>query len=340
MPPKITRILQSVMQLFQKCDLNFKTASLNLLVVVLYVLLAKIGLYFALKPTTITIFWPAGGFALAVLLLGGLKYLPGIFIGGIIAGYMVMDNPWLVTALSTANMLESFSAYWLLTNYFSFNPSLKTRQDFFKLAFLAAGISSAISALIGSTALLVGNIIPLSLYPLICFRWWMGDVLGIAFITPLILIWKNPPQTLTSKSNALEELAICVSTLLLGQVLFFDWLKGSDYDTQSVSWLILLNIWSGARFGRHTTSALQLIIFIEALWSASHGVGHYANDMVKSGLFDFWLFGMMLACGGMAIAVMADENRNIQEILRKTAIYRKRPARPSISSPVMYHLPM
>jgi hypothetical protein len=65
------RTLQSVMQLFQKHHLNFKTVSRNLLVVVLYVLLAKIGLFFALKPTTITIFWPAGGFALAVLLLGG-----------------------------------------------------------------------------------------------------------------------------------------------------------------------------------------------------------------------------------------------------------------------------
>ncbi len=311
------------MQLFQRHDLNFKTASRNLLVVVLYVLLAKIGLYFALKPTTITIFWPAGGFALAVLLFGGLKYLPGIFIAGMIAGFMVMDNLWLVTALSTANMLESFSAYWLLSNYFSFNPSLKTRQDFFNLALLAAGISSAISALIGSTALLFGNIIPLSLYPTICFRWWMGDVLGIAFVTPLILIWKNPPQTLTSKLNALEMLAIYVSILLVGQILFFDWLTGSDYDTQSVSWLILLIIWAGLRSGRHTTSALQLIIFIEALWSASHGVGHYANDMVKSGLFDFWLFGMFLAVGGMAIAVMTDENRKIQDILRTTEIYQR-----------------
>lgn len=320
---KITRTLNLVMQLLQKYHFNFKNVSHNLLVAVLYVLLAKIGLFFVLKSTTITIFWPAGGFALAVLLLGGLKYLPGIFIGAMVTGFMVIDSPWVVTVLGMANMMESFSAYWLLTNRFNFNPALETRQDFIKLVLLAAGIGSAISALIGPTALLVGNIIPASLYPTICLRWWMGDVLGIAFITPLILIWKNPPQTLTSKLNAFEVLTIYALTLLVGQIIFFDWLYGSEYYSQSVSWLVLLIIWAGSRSGRHNTSALQLIIFIEALWSASHGVGHYANDMVKSGLVNFWMFGMLLAVGGMAMAVITDESRKIQEILRKTEFYQR-----------------
>jgi diguanylate cyclase (GGDEF)-like protein/PAS domain S-box-containing protein len=220
-------------------------------------------------------------------------------------------------------MTESFSAYWLLTRRLNFNPALESRQDFIKLVLLAASVASTISAFIGPTALLIENIIPSSLYPTICLRWWMGDVLGIAFITPLILIWNKSPQTSTSKVNIFEIFAIYAFTLLVGQILFFDWLEGSYYDTQSVSWLILLIIWAGSRSGRYNTSVLQLIIFIEALWSASHGVGHYANDMIKNGLFDFWLFGMMLAVGGMAMAVIADENRKIQEKLRSTEFYQR-----------------
>ncbi len=112
------------MRLFQNYPDNFKTVSLNILVAVLYILLAKLGLYFALKSTTITIFWPAGGLALAVLLLGGLKYLPGIFIGGVVTGFMVIDKPWVIIVLAMANMLESFSAYWLLTKRLKFNSAL------------------------------------------------------------------------------------------------------------------------------------------------------------------------------------------------------------------------
>ncbi len=236
---------------------------------------------------------------------------------------MVIDKPWVITVLAIANMLESFSAYWLLTKRLNFNSALETRQDFFKLVFLAAAFACAISALIASNALLLGNIIPSSLYSTICLRWWMGDVLGIAFITPLILIWKNPPQKLTGKLNAFELLTIYVLTLLVGQILFFDWLKGSGYETQSVSWLVLLIIWAGSRAGRHHTSALQLIIFIEALWSVGHGVGHYANDMVENGLFNFWLFGMLLAVGGMAMAVMTDESRKIQGLLKQVGFYQR-----------------
>jgi diguanylate cyclase (GGDEF)-like protein/PAS domain S-box-containing protein len=309
-------------QLIQKY-FNFENIVLNLLVVVFYILLAKIGLFFALKSPLITIFWPAGGFALAMLLLGGLKYLPGIYIGGVVAGFMAIDSPWVAIMLGTADMMESFSAYWLLTNRLNFKAALETGQDFIKLVLPAAGIACAISMLIGPTALLVGNVISTDLYPAICLRWWMGDVLGIAFITPLILIWQKPPQMLTGKLRAFEWLVIYMLTLLVGQIIFFDWLYDSEYYSQSVSWLVLLIIWAGSRSGRHNTSVLQLIIFTEALWSASHGVGRYANDMVKSGLVNFWLFGMLLAVGGMAIAVMADESRKIQALLMKAEFYQR-----------------
>jgi diguanylate cyclase (GGDEF)-like protein/PAS domain S-box-containing protein len=310
-------------RLIQKYHVNYKIVLLNLLAVVFYVLLAKIGLFFALQSPVITIFWPAGGLALAILLLGGMNYLPGIIIGGVVAGFMAVDSSWVAIMLGMADVVESFTAYWLLTSRFNFNISLETRQDYIKLVLLAAGIASAISALIGPTALLVGNIIPASLYPAVCLRWWMGDVLGIAFITPLILIWKIPPPKLTSKLQAFELLIIYASTILVGLMIFFDLFYDSEYYSQSVSWLVLLTIWAGLRSGRHNTSALQLIIFIQALWSAGQGVGHYANDMVKNGLFDFWLFGMILAVGGMAIAVMSDHTRKIQEILKKAEFYQR-----------------
>ncbi len=38
------------MRLFQKYPVNLKTVSLNILVAIFYILLAKLGLYFTLKP--------------------------------------------------------------------------------------------------------------------------------------------------------------------------------------------------------------------------------------------------------------------------------------------------
>jgi len=288
----------------------------NLLVAALYLIFAKIGLEFSLESPTITIFWPAGGLALAVLLLGGLKYLPGIFIGGVAAGFLAVDTPWVAIMLGVADVVESYVAYWLSTRWLRINVQLKTKRDFLKLVVVAGVFASAISAFIGPTALLIGHIIPAELYPTVCLRWWMGDVLGIAFITPLILIWSQVPNKFKDKWQILEVLAILGLTILMAFVEFFDLFYSYAYAPQGIAWIILLVIWSALRFGKHITTLMQLIIFTLALWSAGHNIGHYADDMVQSGLFNFWLFGMLSAIGGLMIAAMRDDNEEIQATLK------------------------
>jgi len=284
----------------------------NLVLAGLFLTLAKVGLLFSLPPTTITIFWPAGGLALAVLLLGGLKYLPGIFVGEFAAGLMEGYSPTLSMVLGVADTLESFSGYWLLTHTFRFNPNLEIRQDFFKLTILAGGIASAVSAVIGPTTLLLENIFPASLYPTVCLRWWMGDVLGITFITPLILLWSHPPKRSNNTPQLLEVVAIFVLAFLVGQLVFFDWFKDVTNSPQGTAWIALMVIWAALRTNRHTTSLVQLMLFVQLLWSASHDEGSFAQDMVRSGLINFWIFGMALAVGGMAIAVISAENTKIR----------------------------
>ncbi len=288
----------------------------NLAVTALYLILAKIGLVFALQSPTITIFWPAGGFALAILLLGGLKYLPGIFIGGVAAGFMAVNNPEAALMLGLADAAESFSAYWLLTRRFHFNNRLDSRQDFLKLTLLVAPIACGISALVGPTSMWLGNLIPFEAYFQTAMRWWMGDLLGIAFMTPLILAWCGRNQKADSNASLLEMAALQILTFLTGQAIFFDWFESVTKVSLSIAWIIPLMIWAGLRTGRRNTSALQLMVFIQALWSAGAGTGHYADDMAQSGLLNFWLFGMVVALGDMALAVMATENLNIYHELQ------------------------
>lgn len=284
-----------------------KNIVFNLLVAALYFIFAKIGLEFALQSPTITIFWPAGGFAISILFLGGLKYLPGIFIGGVMAGFMAVDTPWVAIMLGIADTIECYAAYWIATHWLPINIRLETRQDFFKLVLVAGVLASAISALIGPTALLIGHIIPTELYPTIFLRWWMGDVLGIAFLAPLILVWSTPVHKIGNRDQVLEALVISALTILMGQIIFLGWFQTQTYVPQGVAWVIMLIAWSALRCGRHVTTLLQLIIFCQALWSASHHIGHYAYDMVQSGLFNFWLFGMVSAVGGLTVALMSDE---------------------------------
>lgn len=312
--------LTSIAPVFEECRLA--NAAKNLIVIALYVLLAKLGLLLALKSPTITIFWPPGGFAIALMLLYGVKYLPGIFIGAVIAGFMAVDKPWVALMLGVADTVETYAGYWLLTRKLSFDPALETRLDFFKLTLLGGGIASAISALIGPTALLIGNVIPADLYPTILSRWWMGDVLGIAIFAPFILILKNPLPSI-KRSEALEISGLILLTLITGLSVFFDSFHGTLFDPQGTAWLIIIVAWAGLRTNRHTVILLQLMIFFMALWSASQGTGKYANDILQTGLINFWAFGMVIAIGGLSIALATHESRGFQIRLELSERYQR-----------------
>jgi integral membrane sensor domain MASE1 len=64
--------------------LTLKSAGL----IAVYLLAAKLALEFGTINHSTTIFWAPGGIALAALLLGGIKYLPAVFIAALLTAVM------------------------------------------------------------------------------------------------------------------------------------------------------------------------------------------------------------------------------------------------------------
>jgi len=276
---------------------------LNLAVLGIYLGIAKLSLVFSITSSGVTIFWPAGGFALALLLLAGPKYLPGVFGGALTAAIIIGGSPTFAVLSALGNVLETVCAYWLLTYYRPINLSLERYQDFFKLLFYGASLSALISAAIGSLTLLALKLIEPSLWPSIALRWWMADAIGIAFMTPLILLWGQSRKQL-EKQLSLEIIALFSLTFLMGQSLVFHWFVAQFLLEFSIAWILPFIIWAGLRAGRQYTALLLCMIFLQALWGASHGIGQYANDMQESGMVNFWVFGMLTAVGGMLLAII------------------------------------
>ncbi len=286
----------------------------NLGVAGAYLLLAKIGLLFALESPTITIFWPAGGFALAIILLRGPSVIPGLFLGSMLAGLMVHQTISSSALLALANMLETVTAYLLLTRYCKIQPTLDDRRDLFWLLFSGGVVGSSLSALAGTGTLWITGQISTELFGVIMMRWWMADLLGITFMTPLILIWSKRPRYLIRPGMGWEISVLFALSMLTGQIVFMNWFNESLGFEVTPSWIWPFIIWAGVRAGRHKVMLLQLVLFAQALGGASHGLGFYAEDMARNGLFNFWIFGMVLSMGGLLLAILTSEQeRGLQE---------------------------
>ena len=291
----------------------------NLLVFVIYLAIAKLGLVFTISESSASIFWPAGGFALAVLLLAGPKYIAGIFAGALGVGLITGGGAAYAVVSALGNTLETALAYWLLTSFKPINTSLEHLKDFLKILLYGAILSPLVSAIIGPVALVVLQAVDVNLLPGIALRWWMGDAIGIAAVTPLLLIWYQSRKPFRNKFT-IELTTLFFCTIFIGSIVFFHWFHPSHIADLDPSWLFPFIIWSALRAGRRYTSLLIFIILVQALWGASNGLGHFSNDLYTSGLINFWVFGMMMIISGLALAIVFDENKKKQSEANSYAI--------------------
>jgi diguanylate cyclase (GGDEF)-like protein/PAS domain S-box-containing protein len=208
---------------------------LNIAVMVIYLGLAKLCSPFSIVDSSDTIFWPASGLSLGVLLIAGPKCIPAIFGGALAFGLMIGDTLSFSSLAALGNTLETLCAYWLLTYFRPINRPLNNYQDLCKLLFYGAILSTLISAIIGPLSLVVLQQVEIGLLPSIALRWWIAHALGIIFVTPLILLWYQSRQHLENKIS-LELIALFSLTILIGHGV-------SDYgNDMQVSGLVNLSI--------------------------------------------------------------------------------------------------
>ncbi|MBC7944399.1 MAG: MASE1 domain-containing protein, partial [Burkholderiales bacterium] len=154
---------------------------------VIYFLAAKLGfLLFAADSAAATVS-PASGIALAVLLLGGIRYFPGIAIGAALANFSE-GLPLLATlGIALGDTLASMLATWLLHRE-GFSVSFERLEDALRLLVIGAVASQLLGAAVGTASLALGGVLPAG-FMLVWIVWWMGAALGVALITPVLLSW-------------------------------------------------------------------------------------------------------------------------------------------------------
>jgi integral membrane sensor domain MASE1 len=175
----------------------------------LYCLLAKIVLTYFSETGNVTLVWFSSGLGLAALLLKGLRYWPGIFLGAFAAGLMVDDSFTLSFAIASGNTLESVTAAYLLKRHRRFSLALTEPGHFIWLTLIGAACS-LISAGIGPWALHQAGSIPLAAMPQSILHWWMADAFGIVTTTPIILVWRNWPNQWFAEKRGLEALLLII----------------------------------------------------------------------------------------------------------------------------------
>jgi PAS domain S-box-containing protein len=273
-----------------------------------YALVAQLGFRVATVHPVVASVWPPAGFALAILILFGLRFSPGIFLGALVANALKgiplpaaaligFGNTW--AAVFGASALRRFD----------FEFSLPRVRDAFALMGLGALGAPVIAATIGTITLHYLAGVPDHLGGL-WFTWWSGDALGVMLITPLLLAWVTIRTRELTPQRIAEKVLIGVS-LLGASAILIRTLNGYEYA------IIPLVGWASIRRGPLGGSLAAVLVAGVATWYTSFGVGPFVGNG-NEGLWQLQLFLAILASTSLVIAALATAQVKVSHALRNS----------------------
>lgn len=184
--------------------------------IVLYHAATRAGLFLQFQYGGVSPLWPSSGLAVAVLWKQGLRWWPFVMIGEILAGWYLEQPLTAGLAGGTAQLLEAVITAVLLRQSDPRGTMDSVRKT---LQFtLYASIGPAMAATLGTFSLYWHAIITSDQMQSSFFTWWLGDVLGIFLVAPLIIAWQQwpfPSRADLRKWLELIALVTLVSTAIL-----------------------------------------------------------------------------------------------------------------------------
>jgi PAS domain S-box-containing protein len=232
----------------------------------LYFVAARIGLAVPFTQGNVSPLWPPAGIALGAILLFGPHVCLGIAVGAFLANFFTPIPPFAALVIGLGNTLgPAIAASFLRGKLIS---PIQRLRDVLNLT-LFGSLGTAISATIGSSALLLDGVKTGGSLPATIAVWCFGDLMGVFLVTPLFLNFADFNLT----RPRLAELGLLLASLLVFSELLFRQTAVAG----AVFGLLLLPfvLWGAARFSIGGATLACLVASIFAVRETARGVGPF-----------------------------------------------------------------
>lgn len=284
-------------------------------VTLLYFAAAQVGLMFAVVGSTVTLAWLPSGIALVAILAFGYRIAFGIALGALLANAWTGLPILLATGIAIGNVLAALAGAFLLKRLARFQNTLDHRRDVFALIILAAICSTTISASVGAVTLTLSGIVPFGEYASVWLKWWLGDMMGVLVVAPLMLVWLTHPRPVLSSLKKVEAVGLLAILLLVSYMIFATpELAGHGYYPASLA-VFPFVIWGALRFDHWGATLVTGVISVLAIWGTTQGTGPFAVGSPVDSLVGWCIFVNVVAVTGLLLAAAsAEQHRARAEI--------------------------
>lgn len=289
---------------------------LNLLLALVYFVLARLGLQFAYVKGMATLIWMPTGLSLAAVLLGGYRLLPGVALGAFLTCLASPVPLWVCLTTSAGNTLEAFLGAFFLTRFTDFQISFPRLRDVRAFLLWAALLSTIASATIGVGSLCWAGIVAWQQFPKVWLIWWLGNVVGSLLVAPLILVWSRLPSW--QLDGWLEFALMLALTGLVTLAVFGGWTISLRVEPYPLAFLVFpMLIWGALRFGQHGCTAANFVSAALAAWMTVMGKGPFASLGLQESVALLWVFIMVTTVPALLLAASISERHHAQKALQQ-----------------------
>ncbi len=168
-----------------------------LLAMAAYFIAGRLALLLAIPPGYASPVWPAAGIALALSLRWGWQIWPGVALGSFLLNFSLglgdtdLTHFWqalpVPASIGLGAALQMGLGWWLWQRWLSGNPRLDRLTHITRFAVLIPAVSCLVGASVGTTSLVLTDMLAIDNAAFNWATWWVGDAIGVLLFTPLVL---------------------------------------------------------------------------------------------------------------------------------------------------------
>ncbi len=282
-----------------------------------YVAAAKFGLW--LVPgvqNSVTPVWPPAGIALAVILVFGYRFWPGILIGAFaitaFSGFPVTT----ALGIGVGNTLEAMLAAYLLHRVGAFHRALDRLWDVLGFVAMASVCAAILGATFGVASLGWGQVVDRATAVPTWWTWWLGDAMGMLLVTPLLLTWSRKWRDDWTLAQVMEAAGLLTLLIILSIPIFGGWvLPPLIYPPEYLFFPFVA--WAALRLGPRGSALTVFAATAITIWDWENGFGSVAAKGDLESLLELLSFLGVLSVTGMTLAAVTSEHRGAEMALRR-----------------------
>ena len=260
-------------------------------------------------------FWLPDAVLLSTFLLTQKRHWPLVAVAVIpirLAAGAVSGTPlWFLLFASANDLLKALFAAWLLLRVLRRPVRLDTLRQFVVFLGIAAGIAPTLSALLAAAGRHILGDAPISA----AYRWFLGDALAQAIVTPTILYWYAACRQ--GIYPRLKELLFLCSGLIA--VMSYAFLLGAVPYSPILSYApVPFVIWAALRLRPLGTATVISLVASGSMLSAVEGIGLFSKGSPTQNVLSLQFFLLVVSIPLLALAIIIDERKRAEETLRES----------------------